>query len=50
MTAYIRADLITSRKQDWDNLIKMGITSHFYGVESLNHMSLEVYRQGYGQW
>ena len=39
MTAYIRADLITTRKRDWDNLIKMGITSHFYGVESMNHES-----------
>jgi len=46
MTAYIRADLITSRKQDWDNLIKMGITSHFYGVESLNHKAAKSIGKG----
>ena len=46
MTAYIRADLITTRKRDWDNLIKMGITSHFYGVESLNHKAAKSIGKG----
>lgn len=46
MTAYIRADLIVSRKQDWDNLIKMGITSHFYGVESMKHESAKAVGKG----
>lgn len=46
MTAYIRADLIVSRKQDWDNLIKMGITSHFYGVESMKHESAKSIGKG----
>lgn len=46
MTAYIRADLITTRKRDWDNLIKMGITSHFYGVESMNYESAKSIGKG----
>tara|TARA_A100001011_G_C14317223_1_gene848544 strand:+ start:4199 stop:5695 length:1497 start_codon:yes stop_codon:yes gene_type:complete len=46
MTAYIRADLLVSKIQDWDNLIDMGITSHFYGVESMNHKSAKSIGKG----
>ena len=35
-TGYIRADLLISRKQDWDHLIRMGFLGHFYGVETFN--------------
>ena len=46
MTAYIRADLMVSRIQDWDNLITMGITSHFYGVESMHQPSAKSIGKG----
>jgi radical SAM superfamily enzyme YgiQ (UPF0313 family) len=46
MTAYIRADLMVSRIQDWDNLIDMGITSHFYGVESMHLPSAKSIGKG----
>lgn len=35
-TGYIRADLLVSRRQDWDQLIRMGFLGHFYGVETFN--------------
>lgn len=35
-TGYVRADLLISRKQDWEHLIRMGFLGHFYGVETLN--------------
>ncbi len=35
-TGYIRADLLVSRKVDWDHLIRMGFLGHFYGVETFN--------------
>jgi radical SAM superfamily enzyme YgiQ (UPF0313 family) len=35
-TGYIRADLLISRKQDWEHLVRMGFFGHFYGVETFN--------------
>lgn len=46
LTGYIRADLIASRKKDWDNLISMGFCSHFYGVESFNNASAKSIGKG----
>jgi len=46
MTAFIRGDLLASRPRDWDNLIKMGITSHFYGIESMNHKAAKSVGKG----
>jgi hypothetical protein len=46
MTAYIRGDLIASKPRDWDNLIRMGITSHFYGIESFNHKAAKSVGKG----
>lgn len=46
LLGYIRADLLVSRKQDWDNLIAMGFNSHFYGVESFNHASAKSIGKG----
>lgn len=37
MTGHIRADLMVARPQDWDNMIKLGINGHFYGIETFNH-------------
>lgn len=46
MLGYIRADLLVNRKRDWDNLITMGFTSHFYGVESFNQPSAKSIGKG----
>jgi len=46
MLGYIRADLLVNRKRDWDNLIRMGLTSHFYGVESFNQESAKSIGKG----
>lgn len=46
MLGYIRADLLVNRKRDWDNLIRMGFTSHFYGVESFNQASAKSIGKG----
>jgi hypothetical protein len=35
--AYIRADLLISRPQDREELLRMGIKSQFHGIESFNH-------------
>ena len=46
MLGYIRADLLVNRKRDWENLISMGFTSHFYGVESFHHPSAKSVGKG----
>lgn len=46
MLGYIRADLLVNRKRDWDNLISMGFTSHFYGVESFHQPSAKSIGKG----
>ena len=45
-TGYIRADLLISRKQDWDHLIRMGFLGHFYGVETFNAKSGKAVGKG----
>lgn len=36
-SGFIRADLLVSRRQDWDLLAQLGFFGHFYGVETFNH-------------
>jgi hypothetical protein len=35
--AYIRADLLISRPQEKEELLRMGVLSHFHGVETFHH-------------
>ena len=35
--AYLRADLLISRPKDKEELIRMGVKAHFYGVETFHH-------------
>lgn len=44
--AYIRADLLISRPADREELIRMGVKGHFYGVESFNHRTAKVIGKG----
>jgi hypothetical protein len=46
ITAFIRADLLVSRKQDWDHLIRARIIGHYYGVESMNWASAKSIGKG----
>lgn len=45
-SGYIRADLLISRKQDWEHLLRMGFLGHFYGVETFNAKSGKVIGKG----
>jgi len=36
MASFIRADLLVSRKKDREELLRMGVTAHYYGVETFN--------------
>jgi radical SAM superfamily enzyme YgiQ (UPF0313 family) len=44
--AYIRADLMISRPMDREELLRMGVKGHFYGVESFNHKSAKSIGKG----
>jgi hypothetical protein len=46
ISAFIRADLLVSRKQDWDHLIRMGMLAHYYGVESMHTPSAKSIGKG----
>jgi radical SAM superfamily enzyme YgiQ (UPF0313 family) len=39
LTGYTRADLMITRPQDWENMKRIGYTSHFYGIETLHPMA-----------
>ena len=43
---FARADLLVSRKHDWDTMIEMGFVGHHYGIESTNVDSLKVIGKG----
>ena len=36
MASFIRADLLVSRKRDREELLRMGVTAHYYGIETFN--------------
>jgi len=38
-SGYIRADLLVSRKDDIEHLLRMNFLGHFYGIESFNEKS-----------
>ena len=45
---FVRADLLTIRaKQDWDNMIDMGLTSMAMGIETFNHESGKSIKKGF---
>jgi len=45
-TGFMRADLLVSRKQDWDALVRLGMLGHFYGIESMNHPTAKAIGKG----
>ncbi len=44
--AFIRADLMVSRPQDWEHIARMRVFGHHYGLESLNHASAKSIGKG----
>jgi radical SAM superfamily enzyme YgiQ (UPF0313 family) len=45
-TGFIRPDLIVSRPQDKEHLLRMGFLGHHYGVESFNHKATKSVGKG----
>jgi len=46
MTGYIRGDLIAARPEDRVYLEEIGLWSHYYGIESLNHQAAKSIGKG----
>lgn len=44
--AFIRADLLSSRLEDREELLRMGVNGHYYGIESFNHESAKSIGKG----
>lgn len=44
--AFIRADLLAIRKKDREELLRMNVLSHFYGVETFNSKSGKAIKKG----
>jgi hypothetical protein len=45
-TGFIRGDLLVSRKQDWEHLMRMRFLGHFYGIETMNHQTAKAIKKG----
>ncbi|NDA62281.1 MAG: hypothetical protein EBX50_09580 [Chitinophagia bacterium] len=45
-SGFMRADLLITRKQDWEHLIRMRLGGHYYGIESMNNPSAKVVKKG----
>lgn len=46
MYGFARADLLVSRRHDWDTMIEMGFVGHHYGIESTNIKTLKTIGKG----
>lgn len=44
--AHIRGDLLVGRPQDKEELLRLGVRAHFYGIESFNYESAKVCGKG----
>lgn len=45
-TAFIRADLLIKRPKDREELLRMGVLGHFYGIETFNPKSAKIIKKG----
>jgi radical SAM superfamily enzyme YgiQ (UPF0313 family) len=45
-SGYIRTDLLVSRSQDKEHLLRMNFLGHFYGIESFNNKSARTIGKG----
>lgn len=46
-SALLRADLICTRPGDREELLRMGVWAHFYGVETFNPRTAKIIKKGY---
>jgi len=46
VSGFIRADLLVSRKQDWEHLERLGFLGQYYGVESMHWPSAKSIGKG----
>lgn len=47
-SAYMRLDLLASRPQGWEELLRMNVLGHYYGIESMNRRSAQAIGKGMG--
>lgn len=45
-SSFMRADLMISKPESWEHLVRLGMGGHYYGVESMNHASAKVVGKG----
>jgi len=45
-SAFMRADLLVSKPDSWDPLVRLGMGAHYYGIETFNHKSAKVVGKG----
>ena len=45
-TAFIRADLLFTHRDTWDDLDRLGVAGQFYGIETFNHASGKTVGKG----
>ena len=45
-SGFMRADLLVSRKQDWEHIVRMNLGGHYYGIESMNQESAKIVKKG----
>lgn len=45
-TGFLRADLLVSKPEQREALLRMGFIGHYYGVESFNHQTAKVVGKG----
>ena len=43
---FLRGDLVASRHGDWEHIARMGLWSHFYGIESFTHSAAKSIGKG----
>lgn len=45
-SGFLRADLLTAKPDTWDDLIRLGVGGHCYGIETFNHKSAKMISKG----
>lgn len=45
-SAYMRLDLMAARPRDQEELLRMNVLGHYYGIESMNHRSAQSIGKG----
>jgi hypothetical protein len=46
-SAFMKPELMATRRGDWEHLVRMGVFGHFYGIESFNKETRKIIYKGY---